>query len=105
MQDMRLHDHSPLCTVHLPNQRSKRNYDFVIHLCIFDNFWFDKRLPLTNCPKTGAFRTKFLIESVKDLRYRLENVLNSQLIVRSGDADEIIILSKFIITVKFVMKN
>jgi len=43
----------------------------VIHLFCFDPFWWAP-LPLTGYAKTGAVRTKFLLECIADLRSSLE---------------------------------
>lgn len=46
-------------------------------------------------PKTGAFRTQFLLESLRDLKFRLQD-LGGDLIVRTGKPEDIIFgLAKF----------
>ncbi|MGK7921629.1 MAG: DASH family cryptochrome [Trichodesmium sp.] len=69
--DLRIHDHQPL------NQALKAKAQILPIYC-FDPRQFDK----TNFgfPKTGAFRGKFLIESVADLRNSLQK-LGSNLVV------------------------
>jgi len=80
--DLRLHDHLPLINAH-------KSSDSVIHLMVVDNFWFTNKSRLLHINKCGAFRCKFLMESILDLRRNL-NALHSQLIVRFGDSAQII---------------
>lgn len=70
--DLRLHDNEALL-------EALRNADELIPIYIFD---FSVR-------RVGPARLQFLIESVKALRQRLENI-GSFLIVRTGDADQIL---------------
>ena len=75
--DLRLHDHEPL---HRASDRTLA----VSHL--IPVYCFDPRQFGTTSygfPKTGAFRTQFLLESLTDLRASLRS-LNSDLIIRTG---------------------
>ena len=80
--DLRLHDHLPLIWAHDLS-------DYVIHLFVFDDFWFKNKTQNINIKKTGSFRCKFLIESVLNLRTNL-NKINSQIIIRYGSSSNII---------------
>lgn len=70
--DLRVHDHEPL------NKAIKTKAQIIPIYC-FDPRQFGQ----TNFgfPKTGAFRAKFLIESIADLRNTLQK-LGSNLIIR-----------------------
>lgn len=76
--DLRLHDHIPL------NQALQR-YDHVIPVYCFDTRQF--RTHSLGFPKSGPFRTKFLLESVADLRENLRR-LGSDLVVRIGHPEK-----------------
>ena len=73
--DLRVHDHAPLC-------RALQADALVVPVYCFDSRQFGKTT-LFGFPKTGAFRAQFLIESVADLRASLQT-LGSNLIVRRG---------------------
>ncbi|MDY7008763.1 MAG: DASH family cryptochrome [Cyanobacteriota bacterium] len=70
--DLRIHDHEPL-------DKAIKTKAQIIPIYCFDPRQFGK----TNFgfPKTGAFRAKFLIESIADLRNTLQK-LGSNLIIR-----------------------
>lgn len=72
--DLRIHDHEPLCFA------LKQKAQIIPFYC------FDERQFTTTSfgfPKTGAFRANFLLESVADLRQSLVK-LGSNLVIRQG---------------------
>lgn len=78
--DLRLHDHEPLF-------RAAQKADQLIPV-----YCFDERQFITTeygFPKTGAFRTKFLLESVADLRQRLHG-RGGKLLVHVGKPEDIV---------------
>ncbi|MDJ0799549.1 MAG: DASH family cryptochrome [Calothrix sp. MO_167.B12] len=78
--DLRIHDHEPMYeTIQAKAQ--------VIPFYCFDGRQF--ATTSFGFPKTGAFRAKFLLESVADLRNSLQN-LGSNLVIRQGLPEEII---------------
>ncbi|XP_031561645.1 cryptochrome DASH-like [Actinia tenebrosa] len=79
--DLRYHDNEVLCWAH-------KNADLVLPLYCFDPRHFRGTWHF-GFPKTGPFRTKFLLESVRDLRQKLQDVA-SNLVVRCGKPEEII---------------
>lgn len=79
--NLRIHDNEVLSEA-IQNSKS------VLPLYCFDPRNFGE-LKITKLPKTGYFRCKFLLESIKDLRSNLEE-LGSKLLVEK-DAPEIII--------------
>lgn len=91
MTDLRTIDHEPLHLAHTL-------HDFVVHVCCYDHrvfgstvVDFSKSLPAINLPKTGIRRTKFLVESVTDLKSRLEQIHSKQsLIVCTGFPESVI---------------
>ncbi|WP_421798736.1 DASH family cryptochrome [Haliscomenobacter sp.] len=80
-QDLRLHDNEAL-------QDALRNVYEVIPVFVFDERVF-KRQTNFGFPKTGKYRTKFILESVADLRQSLRR-LNCELIVRVGKPEEVL---------------
>jgi len=78
--DLRLHDHEPL---HQALQTKAQ----VIPLYCFDDRLF--HTTSFGFPKTGAFRAKFLVESVADLREGLRS-RGSDLLVRRGLPERVI---------------
>jgi deoxyribodipyrimidine photo-lyase len=72
--DLRLHDHEPLC-------KALQAGALVIPFYCFDLRQFGKTS--YGFPKTGAFRTQFLLESVADLR-RGFTTIGSDLVLRKG---------------------
>merc|ERR1719411_406742 len=56
---------------------------------VVDKFWFYNKTHVLGINKTGAFRCKFLKESLLDLRANL-NAFNSELIIRYGSSAKII---------------
>lgn len=79
--DLRLHDNEAL-------QDAMRNAYEVIPVFVFDDRVFKGKTSF-GFPKTGKYRAKFILESVADLRQSLRK-LNSDLIIRVGNADEIL---------------
>jgi deoxyribodipyrimidine photo-lyase len=77
--DLRVHDHEALY--------GASSFDQVFPLYIFDPHWFGETS--FGFPKTGAHRSRFLIESVQNLRDNLQK-LDADLIVRSGDPASVI---------------
>lgn len=78
--DLRLHDHEPL------HQAGKLAHE-VMPLYCFDPRQFGKTS--FGFPKTGAFRSQFLLESLADLRRSLR-ALRSDLILRQGKPEIVI---------------
>jgi deoxyribodipyrimidine photo-lyase len=78
--DLRLHDHLPLWDA---LQKGTR----VIPLYCLDPRHFGQTQ--FGFPKTGAYRAKFLLESLADLRQSLQN-LGSNLVIRPGKPEEVI---------------
>lgn len=76
--DLRIHDHEGLCL-------ASRNNREQVGLYCFNPVHFGKTS--AGFPKTGSYRTKFLLESVKQLRYNLQ-CLGSDLVVRNESAAE-----------------
>jgi deoxyribodipyrimidine photo-lyase len=78
--DLRLQDHQPL-------HRALRSQGEVIPFYCFD----DRHFQTTSFgfPKTGNFRSQFLLEAIDDLRNSLRK-LGSDLVIRSGKPEEII---------------
>lgn len=95
--DLRLHDNAPLTKAHL-------EHEHVIHVFCFDDRSvgptatsdFSRSLPVLNWPKTGPYRSRFLLESVADLRSNLERAsngtlsANQTLLVRIGRPEHIL---------------
>ena len=79
--DLRLHDNEAL-------QDAMRNAYEVIPVFVFDDRVFKGETSF-GFPKTGKYRAKFILESVADLRQSLRK-LNSDLIIRVGNAEEIL---------------
>jgi deoxyribodipyrimidine photo-lyase len=74
--DLRLHDHEPLTIAH-------SHHVSVGHIYIFDprtfgdsTVDFSKSIPKTGWPKTGHHRTRFLLESVLNLKNNLAQKSN-----------------------------
>lgn len=64
--DLRTHDHAPLRAAHdgdLP----------VVHLFVFDPFWYAGATRICGYPKTGVLRTRFQLEALNDLANRLNS--------------------------------
>lgn len=80
-QDLRLEDNEAL--VHAINSGEE-----VIPVYVFDERTFNRTTKF-GFPKTGKFRTQFIIESIRDLRNNLRKI-NGELIVRVGKPEEII---------------
>ena len=80
-QDLRLHDNEALMD-------ALKSAEEVIPVYIFDERTFSGKTRF-GFPKTGRFRTKFIIEAIHDLRASLR-ALNSDLIVRVGKPEDIL---------------
>jgi deoxyribodipyrimidine photo-lyase len=78
--DLRVHDHEPLCQA--LEQRGQ-----VIPVYCFDPRQFGQTS--FGFPKTGAFRAQFLLETVADLRRSLQS-LGGDLVIRTGRPEVII---------------
>ena len=78
-QDLRIHDNEALI-------EAIGHCEEIIPVYVFDERVFKERTPLTNSSKTGKFRSKFIIESIADLRSSLQK-LGSDLIVRVGNPE------------------
>lgn len=78
--DLRSHDHEPL------HAALKAEAQVIPVYCFDPRQWGQTSFGF---PKTGAFRTQFLLESVADLRQSLRS-LGSDLIVRSGKPEVVI---------------
>ena len=80
-QDLRLHDNVALLD-------ALRSAEEVLPLYVFDDRVFKGKTRF-GFPKTARYRTKFIIESIEDLRQNLR-ALGSDLIVRTGKPEEVI---------------
>ncbi|MEO5906393.1 MAG: deoxyribodipyrimidine photo-lyase, partial [Saprospiraceae bacterium] len=80
-QDLRLHDNEALI-------EALRNSDELLPVYVFDPQHFRARTSF-GTSKTGYARSRFLIESVTNLRQQLQS-LGSELMVRIGDPAEIL---------------
>ncbi|MCO6478070.1 MAG: DASH family cryptochrome [Phaeodactylibacter sp.] len=78
--DLRLHDNEAL-------HEALNSADEVIPVYVFDERTFLGRTHYFGFPKTGKYRTQFIIESVQELRQSLRN-LGSDLIIRVGRPEE-----------------
>ncbi|MFN8353386.1 MAG: DASH family cryptochrome [Spirosomataceae bacterium] len=78
--DLRVHDHEALF-------KASQQTTQVVPLYIFDPRWF-RSLEL-GFPKTGLLRTQLLLQSVADLRQRLQQ-MGSELLIRVGKPEDII---------------
>ena len=82
--DLRLHDHQPL---HQALQQQAAEQATVIPIYCFDPRQF--RQTSFGFAKTGAFRAKFLLESIADLQQSLQ-ARGSNLILRWGQPEQVI---------------
>lgn len=78
--DLRLHDNEAL---HEALQKATH----VLPIYCFDNRQFGTTS--FGFPKTGAFRVKFLLETVRDLRLNLQDI-GSDLVIKTGKPEDII---------------
>lgn len=78
--DLRIHDQEALL-------RAREQSEALYCVFCFDPRWF--RSTFLGFPKTDAFRARFLLEAVQDLRDSLRK-LNSDLIIRVGYPEKII---------------
>lgn len=79
--DLRLHDNAGL-------QQACTEADVVIPVYIFDLRSFDE-LPDIKVPKAGIHRTRFLLESLQDLRQSLR-AQGSDLLIRTGNPADVL---------------
>ncbi|MBL4675016.1 MAG: DASH family cryptochrome [Mucilaginibacter sp.] len=79
--DLRINDNEIL-------SEAVRRADKILPVYIFDPFYFKTGVCGGN--KTGSFRSRFLLESVADLRANLR-VMGADLLVRTGDPAEVLI--------------
>lgn len=79
-QDLRLHDNEALV-------EAVHHCDNIIPVFVFDERFFKGKTNLLKLPKIGKYRTKFIIESVADLRKSLR-AIGSDLVVRVGKTEE-----------------
>ncbi len=79
--DLRVRDNEAL-------YQATQDADYIIPIYCFDTRHF-KQTQRYGFPKTGKFRTQFLMESVKDLRYSLKDI-GANLIVRTGKPEAVI---------------
>ncbi|HCR55295.1 MAG TPA: cryptochrome DASH, partial [Cytophagales bacterium] len=79
--NLRIADHEPLA------KAAKENKPLIC-VYIFDPV-FHGTLPLTGLPKTGKFRTKFLLQSLEDLKKSLQNLGNDLLILNGNTAEQL----------------
>lgn len=80
--DLRLHDNEALTN-------ALEVAEEVIPVFVFDDRLYRGRTGRFDFPKTGAYRARFMIESVEDLRDNLR-ALGSDLIVREGKPEEVL---------------
>jgi len=79
--DLRLHDHEALAD-------ALRTADEIYPVYVFDPRWW-KGKTRYGFAKVGAFRAKFLLESLENLRSKLRS-LNSDLYLRHGNPEEVL---------------
>ena len=79
-QDLRIHDNEALT-------EALQHCNKVIPVYVFDERVFKGSTKWFGFPKTGKFRTRFIMESIADLRNSLQR-LGSELIVRVGKPEE-----------------
>ncbi|PAW95274.1 deoxyribodipyrimidine photolyase [Mucilaginibacter sp. MD40] len=79
--DLRIHDNEIL-------SEAVRRADKVLPVYVFDPFYF--KANSAGATKTGSFRTRFLIESVADLRASLRQI-GADLLIRTGDPAEVLV--------------
>ncbi len=79
--DLRLHDNEGFA-------QAVEMADEVLPVFVFEPRWFVENSEL-GFPKTGVFRTNFLIEAVSDLRQSLQQK-GANLIIRTGDPAKIL---------------
>ena len=81
-KDLRIHDNEALI-------EASSNAKEVIPVYVFDDRELNNQTDILQIEKTGSFRSRFLIESVEDLRNNLRE-RGSELIVRSGISEDIL---------------
>lgn len=79
--DLRLHDQTIL------KEFENRKDILLLPIFCFDERWFENHK--LGFPKTGSFRTKFLIETVNELQANLQ-LIGSDLLITYGTSEEII---------------
>ncbi|RNA17082.1 cryptochrome DASH-like [Brachionus plicatilis] len=83
--DLRLNDNLSLDkTIHLVKEKK---LDLVLPIYCFDKLLFEGRSREAQLPKLGPFRRNFLIESVENLKEKLQKKLNSNLCILYGEQD------------------
>ncbi len=86
--DLRIHDNEAL-------HQALQDADNIIPIYCIDPRHFEKNTLGIGIAKTGVYRAQFLLESIQDLKYKLQD-LGGDLIVRSGKPEEVIFaLAKF----------
>jgi deoxyribodipyrimidine photo-lyase len=80
--DLRIHDNEAL-------HESIRSADEVLPVYVFDPRVFSGKTRY-GFPKTGRYRTKFIIECVRDLRKSFKEKYQADLIVRIGRPEEVL---------------
>lgn len=81
-KDLRIHDNEALI-------EAASNAKEVIPVYVFDDRELNNHTDILNIEKTGSFRSRFLIESVDDLRVNLRS-RGSDLIVRTGISEDVL---------------
>lgn len=79
-QDLRLHDNEAIA------EAMKRTQE-IVFVFVFDERIFNGKTQYFGFPKTGKFRTKFIIEAIEDLRKSIR-YKGAELIVRVGKPEE-----------------
>ncbi len=79
-QDLRLHDNEAITD-------AIRCGEEIIPVFVFDERVFKGKTSF-GFEKTGKYRAKFILESVKDLQQSLRNVVGAELIIRVGKPEE-----------------
>ncbi|RMZ94343.1 cryptochrome DASH-like [Brachionus plicatilis] len=83
--DLRLNDNLSLDkTIHLVKEKK---VDLVLPIYCFDKLLFEGGSREAQLPKLGPFRRNFLIESVENLKEKLQKKLNSNLCILYGEQD------------------
>lgn len=81
--DLRLHDHEPLV------QALKSKPERLLCIYVIDPFWFGTTRKY-HFPRTGPFRARFMVESLADLKRRLQ-LLGSDLLILRGNTTDVLV--------------
>jgi len=89
--DLRLHDNEIVALAHA-------NHDYVVHMYCWDDrvfrgsVDFSRNLPVTSWPKTGIYRSKFVLEAIQDLRSSIVTASNQKqnLFLRKGLSEDVV---------------